>query len=85
LVQTRRQATAAQSRGRGDRQHVRFLEDCAVQPEHLPRFVTEFESVLEEYDTFASFYAHADPGVLHVRPLVNIKSQTDLDAIEDIS
>ncbi|MFD1686956.1 FAD-binding and (Fe-S)-binding domain-containing protein [Halobellus litoreus] len=67
-----------------DAKHISFLEDCAVPPEHLPRFVTEFQSVLEEHDTFASFYAHAGPGVLHVRPLVNTKSQTDLDAMEAI-
>ncbi|QCC47812.1 FAD-binding and (Fe-S)-binding domain-containing protein [Halobellus limi] len=67
-----------------DAKHISFLEDCAVPPEHLPQFVTEFQSVLEEHDTFASFYAHAGPGVLHVRPLVNTKSQTDLDAMEAI-
>ncbi|MFA1610988.1 FAD-binding and (Fe-S)-binding domain-containing protein [Halobellus rubicundus] len=67
-----------------DAKHISFLEDCAVPPEHLPRFVSEFQEVLEEHDTFASFYAHAGPGVLHVRPLVNTKSQTDLDAMEAI-
>ncbi|MFD1600915.1 FAD-binding and (Fe-S)-binding domain-containing protein [Halobellus rarus] len=67
-----------------DAKHISFLEDCAVPPERLPRFVTEFQSVLEEHDTFASFYAHAGPGVLHVRPLINTKSQTDLDAMQAI-
>ena len=67
-----------------DAKHISFLEDCAIPPEHLPEFVSEFQSVLEENDTFASFYAHAGPGVLHVRPLVNTKSQTDLDAMEAI-
>ncbi|WP_324760776.1 FAD-binding and (Fe-S)-binding domain-containing protein [Haloarcula montana] len=67
-----------------DAKHISFLEDCAIPPEHLPAFVSEFQKVLEENDTFASFYAHAGPGVLHVRPLVNTKSQTDLDAMEAI-
>ncbi|WP_311172690.1 FAD-binding and (Fe-S)-binding domain-containing protein [Halobellus ordinarius] len=67
-----------------DAKHISFLEDCAVPPEHLPRFVTEFQEVLEDNDTFASFYAHAGPGVLHVRPLINTKSATDLDAMEAI-
>jgi len=64
--------------------HISFLEDCAIPPENLPEFVSEFQDVLAEQDTFASFYAHAGPGVLHVRPLVNTKSQTDLDAMEAI-
>ncbi|WP_254274461.1 FAD-binding and (Fe-S)-binding domain-containing protein [Haloarcula marina] len=67
-----------------DAKHISFLEDCAIPPEHLPEFVSEFQDVLEENGTFASFYAHAGPGVLHVRPLVNTKSQADLDAMENI-
>ncbi|WP_435181129.1 FAD-binding and (Fe-S)-binding domain-containing protein [Halorussus sp. AFM4] len=67
-----------------DAKHISFLEDCAVPPEHLPEFVEGFQEVLAEHDTFASFYAHAGPGVLHVRPLVNTKSQVDLDAMEVI-
>jgi FAD/FMN-containing dehydrogenase/Fe-S oxidoreductase len=67
-----------------DEKHISFLEDCAIPPEHLPEFVSEFQDALEANDTFASFYAHAGPGVLHVRPLVNTKSETDLDAMENI-
>ena len=68
-----------------DAKHISFIEDCAIPPEHLPEFVTRFQEILEDNDTFASFYAHAGPGVLHVRPLVNTKSETDLAAMEDIS
>ncbi|MCU4800788.1 FAD-binding protein [Halobacteria archaeon HArc-gm2] len=67
-----------------DAKHISFLEDCAIPPEHLPEFVTEFQSTLAEHGTSAAFYAHAGPGVLHVRPLVNTKSQTDLDAMAAI-
>ncbi|CQH56750.1 FAD-dependent oxidoreductase (GlcD/DLD_GlcF/GlpC domain fusion protein) [Halobacterium hubeiense] len=68
-----------------DAKHISFIEDCAIPPEHLPEFVTRFQQILEDNDTFASFYAHAGPGVLHVRPLVNTKSEPDLAAMEDIA
>ncbi|MGB9965592.1 FAD-binding and (Fe-S)-binding domain-containing protein [Halobacterium hubeiense] len=68
-----------------DAKHISFIEDCAIPPEHLPEFVERFQEILEDNDTFASFYAHAGPGVLHVRPLVNTKSETDLAAMEDIA
>jgi len=68
-----------------DAKHISFLEDCAVPPERLPEFVAEFRSLLDEHDTFASFYAHAGPGVLHVRPLVNTKSRADLETMEAIA
>ncbi len=68
-----------------DAKHISFIEDAAIPPEHLPAFVTRFREILDENDTFASFYAHAGPGVLHVRPLVDTKSETDRKAMENIA
>jgi FAD/FMN-containing dehydrogenase/Fe-S oxidoreductase len=68
-----------------DEKHISFIEDCAVPPEHLADYVADFQEILADHDTFASFYAHAGPGVLHVRPLINTKSETDLAAMEDIA
>ncbi len=58
-----------------DEKHVSFVEDLAVPPADLPEFVERFEAILDDHDTYASFYAHAGPGVLHVRPLVNTKTE----------
>ncbi len=69
----------------GDEKHISFIEDCAIPPENLPEYVADFQEVLEEYDTFASFYAHAGPGVLHVRPLVNVKTIEGLEDMEGIA
>ena len=62
-----------------DEKHISFMEDCAIPPEHLPEFVERFQSLLVEKDrdVDAAFYAHAGPGVLHVRPLVNTKAAGD--------
>ncbi|SFR66528.1 FAD/FMN-containing dehydrogenase [Halogeometricum rufum] len=62
-----------------DEKHISFMEDCAVPPEHLPEFVERFQSLLaaKDRDVDAAFYAHAGPGVLHVRPLVNTKAAED--------
>jgi FAD/FMN-containing dehydrogenase/Fe-S oxidoreductase len=68
-----------------DAKHISFIEDCAVPPEHLADYVADFQEILAEYDTFASFYAHAGPGVLHVRPLVNTKTDLGVDAMEAIA
>ncbi len=62
-----------------DEKHISFIEDTAVPPEHLSSYVADFQMLLEANDTFASFYAHAGPGCLHIRPLINTKS---LDGIE---
>ncbi len=68
-----------------DAKHASFIEDVAVPPASLPEFVADFEEVLEDHDTFASFYGHAGPGCLHVRPLVNMKEETGLEQMTGIS
>ncbi|MFB6119451.1 FAD-binding and (Fe-S)-binding domain-containing protein [Halosegnis sp.] len=68
-----------------DAKHISFIEDCAVPAEHLPEYVADFQDVLAEHDTFASFYAHAGPGVLHVRPLVNTKHLEGIEQFEGIA
>jgi FAD/FMN-containing dehydrogenase/Fe-S oxidoreductase len=68
-----------------DEKHISFIEDCAVPPEHLPAYVEGFEEILEETGTFASFYAHAGPGVLHVRPLIDTKTVEGVEQLEEIA
>ncbi|QSW97740.1 FAD-binding and (Fe-S)-binding domain-containing protein [Haloterrigena alkaliphila] len=68
-----------------DEKHISFIEDTAIPPEHLPEFVERFEEILEDHDTYATFYAHAGPGVLHVRPLVNTKTEIGLDQLHGIA
>ncbi|MCL7418129.1 MAG: 4Fe-4S dicluster domain-containing protein, partial [Halalkalicoccus sp.] len=68
-----------------DEKHISFIEDCAVPPEHLPEYAREFQEILEDNGTFASIYAHAGPGVLHVRPLINTKDVEGVDAMVDIA
>ncbi|RKD88143.1 FAD-binding and (Fe-S)-binding domain-containing protein [Halopiger aswanensis] len=68
-----------------DEKHISFIEDTAVPPAKLPEFVEGFEAILENHDTYASFYAHAGPGVLHVRPLVNTKTDVGLEQLHGIA
>jgi FAD/FMN-containing dehydrogenase/Fe-S oxidoreductase len=68
-----------------DAKHVSFIEDTAVPPENLAEYVADFQGVLDEHGTFASFYAHAGPGCLHIRPLVNSKSVEGIEQMEAIA
>ncbi len=68
-----------------DAKHKSFIEDTAVPPDRLGDFVADFQDVLEDNDTFASFYAHAGPGCLHIRPLVDTKSVDGVDQMEAIA
>jgi len=68
-----------------DAKHIAFLEDTAIPPEHLADFVADFQDVLDENGTYASFYAHAGPGCLHIRPLINTKDPLDVQRMEAIA
>lgn len=61
----------------GDRKPITFIEDNVVPPETLPRFVRELRAIIERHGTRAAFWAHASVGVLHVRPLLNIRDEGD--------
>jgi len=68
-----------------DEKHISFIEDTAIPPEHLPAYVEAFQGILDDHDTFASFYAHAGPGVLHIRPLVNTKTGEGVERMAAIA
>ncbi len=68
-----------------DEKHIAFIEDTAIPPENLPEYVADFQDILAEHDTFASFYAHAGPGVLHIRPLIDTKSAEGIERMDAIA
>lgn len=57
----------------GDAKAVSFVEDTAVSPDRLRDYIDRFQQILKRHDTRAGFYAHASVGLLHVRPVVNLK------------
>lgn len=69
----------------GWRKPVGFVEDNAVPVEHLSEFVREFRRIVESRHTIASFYAHASVGVLHVRPLLDLRDEDDRKRMEAIA
>ena len=68
-----------------DAKHIAYIEDTAIPAENLPAFVGDFQEILDDHDTFASYYAHAGPGVLHIRPLVNTKTVDGVESFEQIA
>lgn len=70
---------------KGDAKPVGFVEDAAVPIEHLPEYVRRFDEIVTAHDTTASYYAHASVGLLHNRPIVNLKSETDIEKMHDIA
>ncbi len=69
----------------GARKPLTFVEDNAIAMKELSRFVHEFKRIVAAHGTTAAFYAHASVGVLHVRPLLDLHSPTDRQAMQSIA
>jgi FAD/FMN-containing dehydrogenase/Fe-S oxidoreductase len=59
---------------KGDGKPVSFIEDCAVPLEHLAEYTEKLTEVFARHGTRGTWYAHASVGCLHVRPVLNMKS-----------
>ncbi|MBI3159914.1 MAG: FAD-binding protein [Chloroflexi bacterium] len=70
---------------KGDAKPLPFVEDMAVPVERLAEFVRGFERILAEHSTSGDFYAHASAGCLHVRPLINLKTEQGVAQMRAIS
>lgn len=54
---------------------ISFIEDCAIPLEHLADFTSRLTELFEKNRTSGTWYAHASVGLLHVRPIVNLKEE----------
>ena len=70
---------------KGDKKPVAFIEDCAVTLDHLADYTSRLKDVFAKYNTSGMFYAHASVGTLHVRPVLNMKSEEDVKNMKAIA
>ncbi len=70
---------------KGDKKPVAFIEDCAVSLDHLADYTARLKEIFKKYGTSGMFYAHASVGTLHVRPVLNMKSDKDIQNMRSIS
>jgi hypothetical protein len=58
----------------GDEKAVAVIEDTAVDVQDLPAFIAEFNEILTANQLYCVHYAHAGSGELHLRPIINLKT-----------
>ncbi len=62
-----------------------FIEDSAIPPENLPKYIPEVLEVCKKHNVKAVVYGHASVGVIHIRPLLDLKSQEGVELYQKIS
>ncbi len=60
---------------------VSFVEDCAVPLEHLADYTSKLSDIFAKHGTRGTWYAHASVGCLHVRPVLNLRLEKDVNAM----
>jgi FAD/FMN-containing dehydrogenase/Fe-S oxidoreductase len=70
---------------REDAKSLSFVEDTAVPPEQLRDYIERFLAIVARHGTTAGVYAHASVGCLHVRPVVNMKTDAGVRQFEAIA
>lgn len=59
----------------GDEKAVPVIEDTAVDVNDLPAYIRDFNEILKKHGLYSVHYAHAGSGELHLRPIINLKTE----------
>lgn len=70
---------------KGDFKPLPFVEDSCVPVEHLADYVADIESICRGHNRRLALYAHASVGVIHLRPILNLKQEEDVHILRSIS
>jgi len=70
---------------KSERKPLAFIEDSAVPIRHLPDYIDRVLKLCKENDTEVAMYAHAGVGLIHVRPILDLKRQDDIERMKIIA
>jgi Fe-S oxidoreductase/FAD/FMN-containing dehydrogenase len=59
----------------GDSKAVPVIEDTAVDVQDLPAYIRDFNEILKKHNLYSVHYAHAGSGEIHLRPIINLKTE----------
>ena len=70
---------------KGDKKPIAFVEDAAVEPRKLPEFIKRFREIVTRHDAIAGYYGHCSVGCMHIRPLINLKEESEMKKMVSIA
>ena len=85
IVELRRAGLGIYATMKGRQKPTPFIEDAAIPVEKLPYYIPEVIEVCRRHGARTVMYAHASVGVIHVRPLIDLKSEVGVEAFRRIS
>jgi len=85
IYKMRKRAVGLLGNVTGEKRPQPFVEDTAVPPEHLANYIAEFRALLDAKNLDYGMFGHGDAGVLHVRPLLDMKIEDSENLVQLIS
>ncbi|MCH7871120.1 MAG: FAD-binding protein [Planctomycetes bacterium] len=70
---------------KGDRKPLAFIEDAAVPLEVLAEYIERVMGICQRQQTEVAMYAHASVGLIHVRPILDLRRRDDIERMVTIS
>ena len=70
---------------KGNKKPLPFIEDAGIPSKYLPEYIDQVLKVCEKYGTKAAMYAHASVGVIHVRPILDLRLAEDIERLKNIT
>lgn len=68
-----------------DKKGVPVIEDAAIPLEHLDAFIEKVIHICESRGVGVDYYAHASVGVIHIKPILDLRVQEDIDHFKAIA
>ncbi len=85
MIELRRAGLGVTMRTEGDAKPVSFIEDAAVPGERLAQYMREMTELISGEGLEWVVYGHASVGVLHFKPILNLKSARDIERMQRLS
>ena len=68
-----------------DKKGVPVIEDAAIPLEHLDAFIEKVIHICESRGVGVDYYAHASVGVIHIKPILDLRLQEDIEHFKAIA
>lgn len=70
---------------KGGKKPLPFIEDAGIPTDVLPEYIDRVLNVCKKHGTEAAMYAHASVGVIHVRPILDLRLAEDIERFKHIA
>ncbi len=70
---------------KGEKKPLPFIEDAGIPIAVLPEYIDRVLKLCERHGTEVSMYAHASVGVIHVRPILDLRQSQDIQNLKKIA